>query len=157
MSRWLARRTDALRRRLDALGFGPRLFLALVVALALVGGVGYKLVSDRMYQQQLDSYADTQEQDAKDLEATAREKVGPGLRALEIKEMLDAIARRPGTAEVLLVAPGDVVRASSSKALDGKRISDPRIDATLRSGASYAGHEVNSSQDSANFEFVTPV
>jgi diguanylate cyclase (GGDEF)-like protein len=49
------------------------------------------------------------------------------------------------------------VRGSNIEALNGKRDSDPRIDATLRSGSSYSGHEADPSRPSANFEFVTPV
>jgi diguanylate cyclase (GGDEF)-like protein len=157
MFRWLARRADSLRRRVGALGFGPRLFLALVVALALVAAVGYKLISARMYQQQLDSYARTQRGDARDLEAMARKTLGPGATASEFNEVLGAIGDRPGTVEALLIGPGDVVRASSAKALNGRRISDPRVNAALRSGASYSGHEADPSQPAANFEFVTPV
>ena len=37
---WLARQADVLRRRAGGLGFGTRLFLALVVALVLVGAPG---------------------------------------------------------------------------------------------------------------------
>src|SRR5947208_5944020 len=126
MFRWLARRTDALRRRVDALGFGPRLFLTLVVALALVGVAGYKLISASMYQEQLDSYARTQRGDARDLEAIARKFVVPRVATRELDEMVDGIGRRPGTVEALLIGPDDVVRASSVKALNGRRVSDPR-------------------------------
>src|SRR6266516_1434452 len=157
MLKWLARRADALRRRVDALGFGPRLFLALVVALALVGAVGYELISARMYQQQLDSYARTQKGDARDLEAIARKFVAPRVEAREFNELLDAIGDRPGTIEALLIGPDDIVRASSVKALNGKRVSDPRVDTALGKGTSYAGHVADPSQPSANFEFVTPV
>jgi hypothetical protein len=66
MLRWLARRMDALRRRVDALGFGPRLFLVLVLALALVGAAGIQAdLRPHMYEQQLDSYARTQKGDAR--------------------------------------------------------------------------------------------
>jgi diguanylate cyclase (GGDEF)-like protein len=157
MARSIARRTDALRRRVDALGFGPRLFLALVVALALVGALGYKLISDRMYQQQLDSYASTQQADADGFEAIARKYPRPRVAIRKIDELLDALGRRPGAIEAILIGPDNVVRGSNVEALNGKRDSDPRIDAALHSGASYAGHETDPSRPSANFEFVTPV
>jgi len=158
MFKWLARRRDALRRRIDALGFGLRLFLALVVALAVVGAVGYKLISDRMYQQQLDSYTRTQQADADGFEATARKYPHqPRVAIREIDELLDALGRRPGAVEALLIGPDNIVRGSNIETLNGKRDSDPRINAALGSGTSYAGHEADPARSSANFEFVTPV
>jgi diguanylate cyclase (GGDEF)-like protein len=156
MFRWLARRTEALRRRVDVLGFGARLFLALAIALALVGVAGYKLISDRMYQQQLDSYARTQQADADGFEAIAR-KYPPRATIRKIDELLDALGRRPGAVEALLIGSDNVVRASNIETLNGKRDSDPRIDAALASGTSYAGHEADPSRPSSNLEFVTPV
>lgn len=157
MFRWVARCTDALRRRTDALGFGARLFLALAIALALVGVAGYKLISDRMHQQQLDIYARTQAADVRGFEAITRKYPRPRVAIREIDELLDALGRRPGAVEALLIGPDNVVRASNIEALNGKRDSDPRIDAALGSGVSYAGHEADPSRSSANFEFVTPV
>lgn len=157
MFKSFARRTDSLRRRVGALGFGLRLFLALVVALALVGAAGYKLISDRLNEQQLDSYARTQQADADGFEAIARKDSRPGVAMREIDELLDLLGRRPGAVEALLIGPDNVVRGSNIEALNGKRDSDPRIDATLRSGSSYSGHEADPSRPSANFEFVTPV
>jgi diguanylate cyclase (GGDEF)-like protein len=157
MLRWLARRTDALRRRLDALGFGPRLFLALVVALALVGAAGYRLISSHLLQQQIDSYASAQKADVEGFEDAARKDGRPSVAVREIGKLLDAIGRRPGTVEATLIGPDSVVRASNIEALNGAREVDPRIEATLRAGASYAGHEADPSRPSANFEFVTPV
>lgn len=157
MFKLLARRTDSLRRRGGALGFGLRLFLALVVALALVGAAGYKLISDRLYEQQLDSYARTQRADADGFEAIAHQDARPAVAIREIDELLDLLGRRPGAVEALLIGPGNVVQGSNIEALNGKRDSDPRIEATLRSGSSYSGHEADPSRPSANFEFVTPV
>jgi diguanylate cyclase (GGDEF)-like protein len=157
MFQWFARRAGALRRRVDVLGFGPRLFLTLVVSLAMVGALGYELVSDRLDEQQLDSYASAQRADARGFEAIGR--AYPRSRAAlgEIEGVLDALGRRPGTIEALLIGPGGVVRATAEEKLNGSRDSDPRIDAALRSGASYAGHEADPARDPANFEFVTPV
>jgi len=143
MFKLFARRTDSLRRRVGALGFGPRLFLALVVALALVGAAGYKLISDRLHEQQLDSYARTQRADADGFEAIAHKDARPAVAIREIDELLDLLGRRPGAVEALLIGPGNVVRGSNIEALNGKRDSDPRIDATLRSGSSYSGHEAD--------------
>jgi diguanylate cyclase (GGDEF)-like protein len=133
------------------------LFLALVIALALVGALGYELISERMYQQQLDDYARTQRADAQGFEAIARKAGSPRVAVREIDEQLDAIGRRPGTIEALLIGPDNIVRGSNIEALNGKRDSDPRINAALRSGASYAGHEADPARPSSNFEFVTYV
>jgi diguanylate cyclase (GGDEF)-like protein len=157
MFRWLVRVTAALRRRLDALGFGLRLFLALVVALALVGAAGYYLISHRLYDQQLDSYTNTQLADARGFEGIARAYPQPGAAIREIDDVLDALGRRPGAIEALLIDPANVVRGSNIESLNGATESDPRIDAALHSGTSYGGHETDPARDSANFEFVTPV
>jgi diguanylate cyclase (GGDEF)-like protein len=153
----LARRADDLRRGVGALGFGTRLFLTLVVALALVGGLGYKLISDRLYQQQLDSYARTQQADARGFEAIGRKYSRSPVAIREIDELLDALGRRPGAIEAILVSPGKVVRASNIETMNGKRDSDSRINAALGSGASYAGHEGDLKRNPSNLEFVTPV
>ncbi len=157
MFRWLARQTEPLRRRLGGLGFGARLFLSLVIALALVGAAGYKLISDRLYKQQLDSYARTQQADADGFEAEARKAPRPGVAIHEIDRLLDALGRRPGAIEAILIGPDNIVRASNIEALNGARDSDPRINAALHAGASYAGHEADPARPSSNFEFVTPV
>ena len=133
------------------------MFLALVVALALVGAVGYKLISNRIYQQQLDSYTRTQQADARGFEAIGRKYPRPGVAVRQIDELLDALGRRPGAIEAILIGPDNIVRASNIETMNGKRDSDPRIDAALRSGASYSGHEGDPSRNASNFEFVTPV
>ncbi len=84
-------------------------------------------------------------------------KSKPRVAIADIDEFLDAIGRRPGTIEATLIGPDNVVRASSIESLDGTRDSDPRINAALRLGHSYAGHEAEPLLDRSNFEFVTPV
>jgi diguanylate cyclase (GGDEF)-like protein len=155
-SSWAARRTDALRRRVDALGFGARLFLTLFVALAIVGGLGYVLISDHLEGYEIDRYSRDQRDDAKGFEDLAR-KLPPPVAIREIDELLDAIGRRSGTQEALLISPANVVRASAEDRLEGRRESDPRIDAALALGAFYSGHETDPSLDPSDFEFVTPV
>ncbi len=154
---WLNRRAEALRRRVGALGFGPRLFIALLFSLAVVGAVGYKLISDRLDRYQIESYARAQRADAGGFEDLARKYRRPEVVINDIDEFLDALGRRPDTIEATLIGPHNVVRASNIEALNGTRDADPRIDAALRLGRSYAGHEADPSLDQANFEFVTPV
>ncbi|HEX4670019.1 MAG TPA: bifunctional diguanylate cyclase/phosphodiesterase [Solirubrobacterales bacterium] len=155
-SSWTARRADDLRRRADALGFGVRLFLTLFVALAIVGGLGYVLISDHLEGYEIDRYSRDQRDDAKGFEDLARKLPTP-IAIREIDELLDAIGRRSGTQEALLISPANVVRASAEDRLEGRRESDPRIDAALASGAFYSGHETDPLLDSSDFEFVTPV
>jgi hypothetical protein len=65
--------------------------------------------------------------------------------------------RRPGTREVLLIDPRNVVAASEDDTLLGTRDSDRAIDGALRKGRSYADRENDPRVDRRDFEFVTPV
>lgn len=154
---WLARRTDVLRRRVGELGFGARLFLALVVALTLVGAAGYKLISDGLYRQQVDNYVRIQQADVRTFEGLAREYAQRRVAVREIDELLDGIGRRPGTLEALLIGPDRIVRASNVGSLNGTRDTDPHTLATLDSGASFAGREADPEEDAEAFEFISPV
>ena len=155
-SSWAARRADDLRRRVGALGFGTRLFLTLFVALALVGTLGYVLISSHLENYEIDRYARDQRDDAKAFEDLAR-KHPTQIAIREIDDLLDGIGRRTGTQEALLISPVNVIQAAAEDRLEGGRESDPRIDAALASGALYAGHETDPALDSSDFEFVTPV
>lgn len=145
------------RERLGGFGFGLRLSLALIAALLIVGALAYKLISDRLYDQQLASYSRVLEADAKGFEALGRRTASARARIREIDELLDALGRRPGTVEAVLVGPDNVVRATNLESTTGRRDSDPRIDAALRRGDSYAGREGDPTMERSNFEFVAPV
>jgi len=157
MFRWVARRMDALRRRTDALGFGARLFLALAIALALVGATGYKLISDGLYQQQIDNYVRIQRADVRNFERIARESTQRRVAVREIDELLDGIGRRPGTVEALLIDPDHIIKASNIEPLNGTRDSDAHTEAALDSGVSFAGHEADPMENTNDFEFISPV
>lgn len=154
---WIARRVSGLRSTAEHMGFGLRLCVALLATLALVGAASYKLISDQFYQRQLDSYESIQVADAKGFEEIGDKHPRPGVAIHEIDQVLDALGRRPGAIEVLLIGPDRIVRASNIEALNNTRDSDARIEAALNAGASYAGHETNPSRDSSNLEFVTPL
>jgi diguanylate cyclase (GGDEF)-like protein len=139
------------------MGFGLRLGFALLATFALVGAVSYKLISDELYQHQLDSYESIQAADAKGFEAIARREARLDVAIREIDEVLDALGRRPGAIEAILIGPDRIVRASNVETLNGKRDSDARIEQALDAGASYAGHEGDPRRNSSNLEFVTPV
>jgi diguanylate cyclase (GGDEF)-like protein len=153
---WLTRRTDPLRRRIGGLGFGARLFLALVVALALVGAAGYKLISDGLYRQQVDNYVRVQEADVRTFEKIAREN-DRRVAVREIDELLEGIGRRPGTLEALLIAPDRIIEASNVESLNGTRDAERHTLAALDSGASFAGRETDRGEDADAFEFISPV
>jgi diguanylate cyclase (GGDEF)-like protein len=157
MRKWLRRSGVALRHRLRAIGFGPRLFLALALALTLVGGAGYKVISSRLYQEQLDSYTRIQEADAKSFQAISRDYPDSRIAIREIDEQLDGIGRRPGTIEAILIGPDRVIRASNLESLTGKKASGPHVEEALLSATTYAGHETDTVNDNSNFEFISPV
>jgi diguanylate cyclase (GGDEF)-like protein len=156
----VSRRADDARRRLGAIGFGPRLLFAVVAALAVPAAVGYALISADLESYQIDSYESSQRADVRSIESIARKaRLHPRVRGpiQEVDELLDALGRRPGTLEALLIDPSGVVRASNVDSLVGRHDPNPRVAAALSSGASYAGHEADPSRDLANFEFVMPV
>ncbi len=75
----------------------------------------------------------------------------------QIDRLLDAVARRPGTVEALLIDQRHTVIAAGESGLVGDSDSDPRIEAALEHGRSYAGYEGDQRRDTRNFEFVVPV
>ncbi len=142
----------------SAAAFCVRLVVAVVVAFGLAGAAGYVLVNDYLTHHQI-------KQDAAEVRADAAgfQEDGPsaGSRSAAMTrfgQFLDAIADRPGTVSVELVGPDHVIAAAGDRRLVGSRdANDPRIDAALRSGLSYAGREADPTLDPANFEFVFPV
>ncbi|MDX6638474.1 MAG: hypothetical protein QOJ01_1985 [Solirubrobacterales bacterium] len=154
---WLRKRRDTLRLRVERVGFGARLFLALAVALVLAGVVGDTLISDRLGQFQIDTYGSVQRADAKAIEEIVRTSQRSQSKFQNIQALLNAAGKRPGTLEAMLIGPDNIVRLSNSAAFTGKLSSDPRVNAALQSGVSYAGREADPAVDSGNLEFVSPV
>jgi diguanylate cyclase (GGDEF)-like protein len=152
----LGRRIDGGRRLLGRLGFGARLFLALALALLLVGAGAYFLTSDRLEQREIETVARDQQADVRGFEAVARES-GRQTAVREIDERLDLIGGRPGTTEAsLLDARGRIV-ASSNERLVGTTDDARQIRAALESGEARYGREADEGEDASDFEFVTPV
>jgi diguanylate cyclase (GGDEF)-like protein len=140
------------------LAFGARLVLALVITFAAVGFVGYSLVADQLVRSQIASYATIQKADVRSLEAIGRTASRTHTAVRRINELLRAIDNRPGTVETLLIDQHNIVRAAGNgRGLVGSSDADPKIDAALKHGASYAGTETNPRADPNNFEFVAPV
>src|SRR4051795_12820993 len=149
-------RSTRRRGRSSTFAFTVRLSLATAATFALLGIAGYLMMGDQLQRRLLDTYAAEHRADAAtflgaELRATDFEAHG------QIRELLGAIARRPGVTEALLVAPDGVVEASSDPAAVGRRDLDARIVAALRHGRTYAGREADPKADARDFEFVTPV
>jgi diguanylate cyclase (GGDEF)-like protein len=141
----------------SAVGFGARLFVTVAVTFVVVGAVGYALIDRQLNRRQVDEYAAIQRADARGFEHETASVSAPAGAVSTIDRLLDAIARRPGTLEALLIDRHHIVRAAGEDHLVGTFDSDPRIDAALEHGKSYAGHEGDTRRDLRNFEFVVPV
>jgi diguanylate cyclase (GGDEF)-like protein len=154
--RWLAERRIA-RENGSAFGFAVRLFVAIALTFALIGVVGYVLVDRNLERRQIKDYANGQRADAHGFEDVAARAASPTEAIAEIGRLLDAVARRPGTLETLLIDPRHVVVAAGERPLIGTTDADARIDGALEEGTSYAGREGDAAKDRKNFEFVVPV
>jgi diguanylate cyclase (GGDEF)-like protein len=142
----------------SARAFGLRLFLAVAVAFVAVGVLANVALTDQLKRRQIETYARTQRADVESFEATGRRAVTQSETVRDVAQVIDAIGRRPGTLETLLIDRGRVIRASGTRrGRIGGRDSDPRIDAALVHGKSYAGQEANPRANGRNFEFVAPV
>jgi diguanylate cyclase (GGDEF)-like protein len=154
--RWLAKRRIADESD-SAFGFGARLFAAVALTFALIGVVGYVLVDHTLEHHQIENYAEAQRTDARGFEDLAGRTTSAAVAIVQIDRLLAATARRPGTLEALLIDQRHVVRAAGEDHLIGTRYADPRIEAALEHGTSYAGREADPTKDRDNFEFVVPV
>jgi diguanylate cyclase (GGDEF)-like protein len=140
----------------SAFAFGARLLGAVAVTLALIGITGYLLLEHHLAHRQVTDYSAAQRADAKAFEREGAQ-ASSAVAISEVDQFIDAVARRPGTLEVLLIDPRNVIRASEDDALVGTRDSDRAIEGALRNGSSYAGRENDPRRDRRDFEFVTPV
>jgi diguanylate cyclase (GGDEF)-like protein len=146
------------RPRLDAsLAFALRLLVSFVAALFVVGVVGYAIMDGQLRSSQIERYAEAQRTDARTFEIVAATSASHQQAIARIDQVLDALARRDGTLETMLIDPSGVIRASGNEDIVGKRDMDQRIAAALIHGASYAGQEAARSRNAADFELVTPV
>jgi diguanylate cyclase (GGDEF)-like protein len=161
-----ARRASRYRRLLplprsgeqgSALGFGVRLFVAVAVALALVAFASYVLLERDLAHLQVSEYAQDQRANAKAFELEGARATGTTDGLGDIDRLLEGIAQRPDTREVLLIDAHHVVRATGNGALIGETVASPRVDAALADGGSYAGREGGGGSEGNDFEFVFPV
>ncbi len=156
LRRWLAERRIAGENG-SAFSFGARLFVTIALAFALIGIVGYVLIDRNLEHRQLENYAADLRADAQGFEDMDAHAASPADVIPGIDRLLNAIARRPGTLEALLIDQRHVIRAAGEDRLIGTKDADPRIEAALEHGTSYAGREADPTKDRDNFEFVVPV
>jgi diguanylate cyclase (GGDEF)-like protein len=141
----------------SAFGFGARMFAAVALTFALIGALGYVLIDRNLEHRQIQNYAAAQRADAQGFEDVAAHAASPADAIVQIDRLLNAIARRPGTLEAVLIDQRHVIAAAGEDHVIGTEDADPRIDAALRQGRSYAGREGDRTEDRENFEFVVPV
>ncbi len=157
--RWYRQR---LERRRDgeegsAFAFGIRLFASVAVAFALTAITGYVLLERDLAHLQISEYAENQRGDARAFERQGTRATSTADGSADISRLLEGVAQRPGTLQVLLIDRRRVVTASGNGVLLGTTVADPRIDAALERGRSYAGHETARGKDSNDFEVIVPV
>jgi diguanylate cyclase (GGDEF)-like protein len=162
-SGWLLRPHRLLlerRRETDdgsAFAFGIRLFATVALTFALIGIAGYVLLERNLAQRQITDYAAAQRADAKALEREGARATNTADGIADIDRLLEGVAERPGTREAFLIDKHHVIRAAGDDRVVGTADADPRIDAALEHGKSYAGREADPSRDHRDFEFVIPL
>lgn len=139
------------------MAFAGRLALALAVTLAFIGAGAYLAIDRELGRRTIDNYAAAQRADVRGFENVIPHEAPAKSTLQQIDRLLDAVGRRPGTLEAMLIDKRHVVVAAGENQLLGRVDSDPRIDAALTRGVSYAGHEGDPRSDQRNFEFVVPV
>ncbi len=131
--------------------------VSFAATLILVGVAGYAFMDQRLEASQIERFADSQRSYAKTFERYgAASKSRPDAIA-RIDRVLDALGDQDGALETLLIDHRGVVRASADDDAVGTTDIDPRISAALSRGESYSGQEADPDENSADFEFVTPV
>jgi diguanylate cyclase (GGDEF)-like protein len=137
--------------------FGVRLLLSVAIAFVFVGVTGYVVLERDLAGRQISDYAASQRADGRAFEREGSRAVSTEDGILDIDRLLEGVGERAGTREAFLIDQRHVIRAASNSALVGTIDSDPRIDAALERGVSYAGHEGDPTRDRRDFEFVIPV
>lgn len=142
----------AARRRLR---FLASLGLALVCALAAIGGAQFLLLSDRLEERLVADGARGHEADALSIATAAESATGEENRIAEIAAVLEQIAARPGVEEASVVERSGVVVASSSASEVGRRRAVGEPLGVALTGKTYAGPEPEHEGD--DFSFVSPL
>jgi len=154
--RWLLERRHA-RENDSALAFGMRLFATVALTFALVGSTGFLLLEHDLATRQITDYAASQKADGKAFEREATRATNSADGIADVARLLEGVDERPGTKEAFLIDKQHMIRAAGNQAFVGTIDADPRVDAALERGASYAGREGDPRKDRSDFEFVIPV
>jgi len=141
----------------SAVAFGARLIATVALTFMLIGITGYVLLERSLAHRQISDYAAAQRADGRAFEDDGARALGTADAIGDIDRFLDGVARRPGTREAFLIDQKHVIRAAANGALVGTTDSDPRINAALDKGVSYAGNESDPTRDGRDFEFIVPV
>jgi diguanylate cyclase (GGDEF)-like protein len=141
----------------SAFAFGMRLLATVALTFTLIGITGYVLLERNLAHRQISDYVAAQRADGRAFEDDGARAVGTADAIGDIDRFLDGVARRPGTREAFLIDQQHVIRAAANGALVGTTDSDPRINAALGNGASYAGNESDPAKNDHDFEFIVPV
>jgi diguanylate cyclase (GGDEF)-like protein len=141
----------------SAFTFGIRLFATVALTFVLIGVSGYLLLERNLAHGQISDYASGQRADAKAFENQGDRATSTADGIADIQRLLEGVEERPGTRGVLLIDREHVIKAAGNPALVGKTYADPRIDAALEYGTSYAGNESDLTKDTRDFEFVAPL
>ena len=91
------------------------MFAAVALTFALIGVVGYVLVDRNLERRQIQTYAADQRADARSFEDVAGRAASPADALLQVDRLLDAIARRPGTLEAVLIDQRHVIVAAGEE------------------------------------------
>jgi diguanylate cyclase (GGDEF)-like protein len=141
----------------SAFAFGVRLLATVVLTFALTGVTSYLLLERNLARLQINEYAQSQRADAKAFELESTRAAGTTDGIGDIDRLIEGIAQRPDTKEVLLVDSRHVIRATGNGALIGEVDIDPRVGAALEAGRSYAGRGDGGGKGSGDLEFIVPV
>src|SRR4051812_35873041 len=131
------------RRRSSTIAFTVRLSLAIAATFAVLGAAGYLMMGDQLQRRLLATYAAEHRADAETVLAAEVRAPTEFDADRDIRQLLAAVARRPGVAEASLVGPDGIVKASGDPTAVGGRDVDPRIAAALRRGQTYTGREAD--------------
>jgi diguanylate cyclase (GGDEF)-like protein len=142
-------------RRSATFGFSVRLCLAIAATFALLGVAGYLMVGDQLQRRLIATYAGEHRADTESFIDEDLRSPDAGISHERIGRLLSAIGRRPGVMKAKLVGPDGVLEAADIPSSLGQPYTDAHIDAALRNGRPFVGHEADG--DGSDFEFVMPV
>jgi diguanylate cyclase (GGDEF)-like protein len=141
-----------------------RYALGLRIAIGLVVSVLFLVVASQIFfthaisQELVNQGARSYGAEATALERAYDDGSGPADSLDDVLDLVDSIADRPGISSAILF-DSDMrkVVAPRDSGLPGVRDPNPKFDAALRDGRSYAGAETETGEHGSHFEFIMPV